>query len=80
MAPFRQQPFRSQATRSTDARVGRWLGRLGGTAYLLTICVLVALLPIADRAVLVLMLPCFASVGALRAMFVHRRRLTQSID
>ena len=79
MAPFRRQPFRSQAARSTDARVGSWLGRLGG-AYLLTICVLVARLPIADRAVIALALPYFASVGALRAMFVHRRRLAQSID
>ena len=66
--------------RSTDVRLERWLGRLGGSACALTIGVLLARLAAADRAVLVLMLPCFASVGALRAMFVHRRRLTQSID
>jgi hypothetical protein len=80
VAPFRQQPFRSQAARSTDASVGSWLGRLGGIAYLLTIGVFVARLPTADRTIIALALPCFGSVGPLRAMFVHRRRLAESID
>jgi hypothetical protein len=66
--------------RSTDVRLERWLGQVGGGVCALTIGVLLARLAAADRAVLVLVLPCFASVGALRAMFVHRRRLTQSID
>ena len=66
--------------RSTDVRLERWLGRLVGSACALTTGVLLARLAAADRAVLVLVLPRFASVGALRAMFVHRRRLTQSID
>src|ERR671919_64870 len=51
---------------STDVRLERWLGRLGGSACALTIGVLLARLAAADRAVLVLVLPCFASVGALR--------------
>jgi hypothetical protein len=66
--------------RSTDAGVERWLGRLGGSACLLAIGVLIARLAVADRAVLALVLVCYASVAALRAVFVQRRRVWQSID
>jgi hypothetical protein len=66
--------------RSTDVGVERWLGRLGGSACLLTIGVLITRLAVADRAVLALVLVCYASVAALRAVFVQRRRVWQSID
>ena len=65
--------------RSTDVGVERWLGRLGASACLLTIGVLVARLAAADRAVVAVVASCFASVAGLRALF-KRRRLSHTMD
>jgi amino acid transporter len=65
--------------RSTDVGLERWLGRLGASACLSTIGVLVARLAAADRAVVAVVASCFASVAGLRALF-KRRRLSHAMD